>query len=64
MRTTKRTRKRVTIKIDVSTFESLSAMRKDTGAPITVLMAQAVARYAHPRGAEKRTRIRKLRGSR
>ena len=55
---------RVTIKVHRTTFETLQRMRKDTGAPISVLMAQAVARYAEPRPGVKRMRIRKLRGSR
>jgi hypothetical protein len=56
--------KRVTIKIHRRTFDALKVMRKDTGAPITTLMALAVDRYAYTRPDTKRTRIRKLRGSR
>jgi len=55
---------RVTIKVHRTTYDMLRELRKDTGAPISVLMAQAVARYAAPRPGVKRTRIRKLRGSR
>jgi len=55
---------RVTIKVHRATYDVLRELRKDTGAPISVLMAQAVARYAAPRPGVKRTRIRKIRGSR
>lgn len=55
---------RVTIKINRATYDTLHELRKDTGAPISVLMAQAVARYAAPRPGVKRSRVRKLRGSR
>jgi hypothetical protein len=55
---------RVTIKVWGTTFEALRVMRKDTGAPISVLINQAVLAYACPRPGVKRTRIRKLRGSR
>ena len=57
-------RKRVTIKIHRAVYEQLRQLRKDTGAPISVLMAQAVTRYAEPRIGVKRTRVRRLRGSR
>jgi len=60
MATSPRRNKRVTIKIHRAVFEQLKQLRKDTGAPISVLMAQAVARYAAPRPGVKRTRIRKL----
>jgi hypothetical protein len=55
---------RVTIKLWSSTFEQLKEMRKATGEPISVLMNRAVHAYAYPRPGVKRTRVRRLRGSR
>lgn len=60
----KRTRKRVTIKLDLGTFESLSTIRKRTGTPISTLMRKAVESYASFLPRRKPGRPRKLRGTR
>ena len=54
---------RTTIKIHRAAYEQLQEMRKDTGVSISQLISMAVMAYAHPRPGVKRTRVRKLRGS-
>ncbi len=55
---------RTTIKIHRAAYEQLRDMRKATGCSISQLISMAVMAYANPRPGVKRTRVRKLRGSR